>query len=378
MCKEPKKDIPEVIKERKPVSIVIVGARGLREADEWFPDSRLHWSCAASIYGRDGMLYKTKQVRDTPAPLWREEFTVSEYEVGDTLEFSIWESDADGKREDVGRAFLEAFKFDPNGFNGEVELEQGKEGSAYLKVKVKMVGDRYPPNPEDKKEFPVTLSNPGKSQLGLDFDLQDGFSVFVTGLKAGGLIRSYNRDARPAVAINPGDFIVKVNEEIGNSNKLLEVLKSEADLRLLVRRPEEFAVPIVVPGFDPEHEDVRGPSREEGVKCGCGPSVTAEAKKPAYGLEFTKATVGRALVVAKVLEGGPVEEWNMNYPDNEVKTGDRIIAVDGQKGRAEELLRRLKTSERFHMTIIRPADLEGDEAGGGFQPEDQDRLFREG
>lgn len=342
----------EVIKnKRKAITVAILGARSVRDSS-WMPSEKCYLCCSANVPGKDYKAQTTRQVKDLPHPSWREEFSIKDYEEGDTLEFTLWECLEGSNREVLGKAYLEAARFDKAGFCGDLRLELAEapeeEGVASLKVMIKCESDGYPAEPP--QEFAIALTNTTRSTLGIDFDLQDGKSVFVRDLRAG-IVDSYNGTATSNNAIQPGDFIVKVNQAEGNAVQMLEALKSNIRLELVVRRPIDFVVAIAIPDFD--FEDSKG-RKKKGGACTCGPQADSNAPKNKYGVDFKNPT-GMNLVVMKVLEGGPVEDWNNRYPEAEVRPGDRVTAVNGEKGQAEDMLRIIQASDRFQMRIVRPA-----------------------
>mmetsp|Transcript_177139 Transcript_177139/g.430932 ORF Transcript_177139/g.430932 Transcript_177139/m.430932 type:complete len:385 (+) Transcript_177139:127-1281(+) len=352
---EQKKDDSELIRNaRKAITVAVVSARNLRER-EWFPDNKVLLSCTASVPGKEGMVCRTKQMKDSPNPSWLEEFNLKDYEEGDTLEFTIWET-IGGRRDVLGKAFLEASTIDPKGFAGEIPLEMAdEESSAFLKVKVKLGDEDYPPEPP--QEYQVTLTNPKHQTLGIEFDLQDKTTVYVISLK-NGLVKDYNAEAEPELAIKSGDFITKANKAEGNATKILEALKTESRLELVLRRPVQKVVAISI--AEDEEETLGGPERKKsrGATCTCGPG----AEKPApnkCGMEFG-SPAGMSLVITKLTENGPVESWNNNYPEQEVLPGDRVVAVNGDNGKAEDMLRKIQGCERFQMTIVRAAQATDD------------------
>lgn len=156
------------------------------------------------------------------------------------------------------------------------------------------------------------------------------------------MITEYNEDLKPDRRIALGSFIIKVNGVEGDSNELAEMLKKETSLDLLIRRPMEWRV-----------------------------AICATSEKD-LGMEFNKKKIGNSLLITKVCETPkiagkprqrrkPVQEWNAANPDQKINAGDRVVAVNGYKGKAVYLLKRMRTeakSGRFHLTLVRPASLE--------------------
>mmetsp|Transcript_146713 Transcript_146713/g.254759 ORF Transcript_146713/g.254759 Transcript_146713/m.254759 type:complete len:162 (-) Transcript_146713:35-520(-) len=70
--------------------------------------------------------------------------------------------------------------------------------------------------------------------------------------------------------------------------------------------------------------------------------------------------LGERELTVKQIVGGPVEVWNMNHPDQEIKKGDKIVQVNDTQGLASTLIFELKMSETLLLKVHRyPGDLCG-------------------
>jgi len=357
-CKDPETERLETF-HGSSEGILLVGivrGRGMRDTG-WFPggiDQRFFY-CTVRMPDCKGDLFATRQVKETLQPVWREETRITQYSPGSPLEFAVWETDEDGNSEMLGKANLRAAKFDENGFNGELELELGTDPlKAFLMVKVRRPGQHCPGRME---EFRVNIENAERRALGVDFDCQDGTTLYITGIRPG-LIRSYNSRVEPNWRVDLGDFIMKVNGVEGECFRLVERVRKDPLLELVVRRPMELVVAL---GTCPTYDGLDlAPTPRKGERRRCGPTCSqprsAGPKKP-LGLHL-KEPSGNSLVITRVLEG-LADEWNQSNPEQAVRGGDRIIAFNGKRGRAHELLRNINSAENFHMTIVRPSDLEG-------------------
>jgi len=71
---------------------------------------------------------------------------------------------------------------------------------------------------------------------------------------------------------------------------------------------------------------------------------------------------GRVLFITEVSEG-PITEWNTANPEQEVQRGDRVVAVNGQRGSGKELLEALQASSspKLVLTIVRQVRAEPEE-----------------
>jgi len=265
---------------------------------------------------REGELHKTRGAEGACEAVWREEAEV-EHTRGDTLDFGVWEGDSF-----LGSAQLEASSFEPEGFNGELKLEGTGDGAeAYLRLKIGVDGKEFPGGLAP--EFGVSLAKEKGAPPGLELDSADGVTVRVSAVSEGP-VQAYNDSEETKDKVGPGDFIVRANKAEGDSSKILKELKSATVLEVTVRRPEEFCVVL-------ERSDTRKP-------------LGVELKKPA----------GSELIVAKITKGA-VQDWNSSHADREVRKGDRVVAVCGKRGAANELQKELNSQKLAVLTVVRPA-----------------------
>mmetsp|Transcript_44685 Transcript_44685/g.127493 ORF Transcript_44685/g.127493 Transcript_44685/m.127493 type:complete len:344 (+) Transcript_44685:113-1144(+) len=299
--------------------VTIIGAREIRSAD-WIPErGRSGCYCTLSVGSTE--IHRTALASNALEPVWREEVNVSEYKTGEQLTFSVWDTDGGGKPTLLGKITLGSAGFDSMGFNDELQLS----GAGKLKIKVKPAGLEYPPLPDLEvtvhlKKDPALSYQP----LGLDLDIQDGVTAWVTGIKPG-VVQSYCDNNPFGEQVMVGDFITRVNGIEGSVDKLVEVMQRETSLELLIRRPAEFAVAV----------DRRDP-------------------KDPVGLTFPQTPSGICLLITSVAEGA-IKEWNAANAEQRVQAGDRIVAVGGQRARAAELLR-LAGRGNYQLTLVRPAN----------------------
>lgn len=306
------------------VTVEIIGGRGLRNAS-WFP-SPGEGGCFAEVMVCNHLdeAHRTRPEAMQLEPVWQEELTCSGLKKGDALEFSVWNKD-NTTCALQGKAILESDRFFPSGFVGELELDaaDGRPSSGRLQVRIKVGGDQESYPPEAPLVFPFTIDHSPKTPLGVDFDTQDKTVAWVLTVKAGSCVHSYNKDVKPAFRLCPGDFVMRAHGVVATSSaKMVSSLTQDATLELMIVRPLEFSIAVDV------------------------------ARQP-LGLEFAKAS-GIALLVVRVITGA-VEEWNKVNVTQKIESGDRIVAVNGFRGKAQELLRRIKAATRFHITIVSPA-----------------------
>jgi len=321
-----------VEKEAGGTVIWVGGVRGLRSA-AWFPGrASLQCYCVvrakagcAGAGGQGDVLLTTQGQVDRLEPEWNEEVRVESCPPGGGLEFSVFEGQAVATGDEhpsaaprlLARGSLEGREILRSGFNGEVRLSDaaGAELGACLAVRIEVGGMC----PDDPTAFSVSIERDPTQPLGARVDALDEATVQVLELSAGPL---------EASGLRAGDFIVQVNGVRGDSERLVEELAASGRLELSVRRPRGFGV--AVRKRDPEEP---------------------------FGLDFAAhGPDSRCLVVTKVGEG-PVKEWGEANPKQEVRPRDRVVAVDGEEGRAEDLVERLRDAQELHMTIVRPCEV---------------------
>eukprot|EP00438_Fugacium_kawagutii_P020180 Skav220556 [mRNA] locus=scaffold761:271689:275846:+ [translate_table: standard] len=84
-------------------------------------------------------------------------------------------------------------------------------------------------------EFDIKVTKTyGKSKLGIDVDLTDGFGLVIDQVGEG-LIKDWNQN-HPELAAMKGDRIVAVNGVRGDATQISEVCKNQAVLQLTVQR----------------------------------------------------------------------------------------------------------------------------------------------
>jgi len=116
--------------------VIILSARGLRNADNMPGQGVSDPFCTCAAAGRPGAMVKTRTVQDSLDPVWHHEDELIVCAQGDdVLEFTVWDKDLVKQDDLLGRAELAvspAHMF----FDGELKLRgEGCEAS-YLRVKV--------------------------------------------------------------------------------------------------------------------------------------------------------------------------------------------------------------------------------------------------
>lgn len=131
--------------ERKPLQVIVVSARGLRNAD-WGPfNGKSDPYCICEIKNKPLSKTVTQVIDNNLNPVWNYEITFADYDFGDSLTFTVWDQDI-GKRDDfLGFATLESEQFHPGGFDGELQLQNAGKGiSAFIKARVDAATAKQP------------------------------------------------------------------------------------------------------------------------------------------------------------------------------------------------------------------------------------------
>jgi len=127
------REVIERVIKPPPLRMVIVGARGLRDAD-WVGKSDPY--CVCEVLTKPDTKVQTPVIKNTLNPTWDHETEITRFQPGDILVFKVYDQDV-GKSDFLGTVSLESKQFYPGGFDGEVPLaEAGKGIEAFLKLKI--------------------------------------------------------------------------------------------------------------------------------------------------------------------------------------------------------------------------------------------------
>jgi len=314
---------PDAEPEKEPkLVITVVGARGIRESD-WTPFKNSEASkpdcyCEVRLGGKT--IHTTSTIDDCCEPVWAEECSVAELGENQALEFAILDKDLVGS-ESVGMASIQAKDFEAKGFNGELKLADAKVDQAYIRVKIKVAGKDLPAGPEPK--FAVTLTREKDKSYGVKFNMRDERTLQLVEI-TDGPFATYNSIWPAHKHIRVHDFITRVNKVSGNSKAMKDELVANLEVEIEVTRCVYTAIV-----YD------RG-----------------EPHSP-LGMEFAEAKTSDFAIVKSVSEAG----HNANAKDHgKICTGDRIISVGGQKGKATDLVKNLENSSgKVQIVLARPA-----------------------
>lgn len=133
------------------ISVTVVSASGLRKADV---TGKSDPYCEAEVLGKAKMQFKTKVIKETLDPEWNHSDRFKGFDQDDKMQFTVYDEDMGGAKKDLlGKAILTYKEVFPDGFEGEIKLEEaGDAPEAKLKIKVEIIQIIKPKENEDKKE----------------------------------------------------------------------------------------------------------------------------------------------------------------------------------------------------------------------------------
>jgi len=128
-------DVPQ--KEKKQLTVVMVGARGLRNAD-WSPfsDDKSDPYCICEIPDKPDSKIRTRTIDNNLDPVWNHEAFVQGWEPGDPLKFTVWDKDFGKKDQCLGTVTLFSSHFDREGFNGDMLLNGAGKNRAFVTLRI--------------------------------------------------------------------------------------------------------------------------------------------------------------------------------------------------------------------------------------------------
>lgn len=306
------------------VTVTVVGARGLRNAD-WLPGpgSSSETYVVVKMDGKE--LHTTKAIGDSLEPFWREEMTIPDWAVGQRVEFEIYDRKLSGEQIFLGRVPLESHFFEMDGFNGDRDVQDsGDDLQAYLRLKCKLGGKAAPKGPTTNLHFHATMGS--FTSWGLDLDTQDCLHLYLTDVRSGPF-QEANFMLDPSDTLMKGDYIVSVNGVTGFPATLLNEFKNSKEVTVQAVRSIETSLVFEIP----------------------------EMKKMNLGLRFPHKPSGENLVICHIDDNGAAGKYNKSQPNEmlQLRRGDRIVALDGFRGKAPDLLAKAnKLEPGKHQVIV--------------------------
>jgi len=186
------------------------------------------------------------------------------------------------------------------------------------------VADGGHAGPEAGSVFTARVEFSQGQALGLAFDVTQREYLRVNRVDRRGPIAEYNRCVEEWAHIREGDCVVGVNRQRGDAMEQMLVINAGGPMDLEILRPLSFTVT----GLD--------------------------KSKGKLGLDVVYYDFSTAAYIRSVAPAGLVRSHNEVNPALEVRDGDLIIAVNGQRGNSWDLVRLIQSADCLELTISRP------------------------
>lgn len=176
------------------------------------------------------------------------------------------------------------------------------------------------------RSFTVTIE--ATRETGLVLDDLDARGPVIASIPEGA-VQDFNMK-NPASAVCPNDLILAVNAVEGEVKAIIQQLQSldKTPLTLKILRPQEMKISM--------------------------------GKKPnaSLGLQMNFSSFSAGAVVDMIAESGVAYGWNESQPEEKrLRRGDRLVAIDGQYLKGEEMIEALKQKKGqecdLDLTILR-------------------------
>lgn len=151
--------------------------------------------------------------------------------------------------------------------------------------------------------------------LGMDVACYDTV-VLVEKVHEDGAAAAFN-ESHPELAISAGDYILSVNNVEGMALGMLEEAKQSTTLKLELCRAKPFRAKIIKEGH--------------------------------LGATFC---IFERIVVVQAIQQGPVQDWNDDNPQWQLKVGDQIVEVNGMNDVAVKVLETLKEAKDLDLLVL--------------------------
>mmetsp|Transcript_118333 Transcript_118333/g.339602 ORF Transcript_118333/g.339602 Transcript_118333/m.339602 type:complete len:252 (-) Transcript_118333:59-814(-) len=170
-----------------------------------------------------------------------------------------------------------------------------------------------------QQTFTVELTRPDVgAPWGATFDSSAGGMIHIAAVSLSGPVTEYNKTAPDDCCVLQDDCVVDIDGH-GDAQEMINLLRERTSVTLRVSRPHIFR-------------------------------QTVQKAGGSLGLALRHAVGGSALFVGEVIWGGAT---CANAAD--VATGDLIVAVNGRRGSAEDLLSAIRACDAPVLTIARVA-----------------------
>merc|ERR1711920_1086394 len=132
----------------------------------------------------------------------------------------------------------------------------------------------------------------------------------------------YNDTAPLEHRVQPGDFIMSVNNVQGRIEKMQIAMTESSTLEFVMRRPVKFSI-----------------------------ALERSAKRGALGIGLDYIPGGGSLLVTEIYDG-LVTDWNQRHPERKVERLARIVCVNGVMGDAEQMLEICKSEGPIELKVV--------------------------
>jgi len=304
------------------IRVLVVKVEGLPADKVPLEDRNIYFSVSLPETGVDVDI--DKRLANVIDPVFNHEFEVQ----AGILEFKVMEEVAGSEAVLLGQATLDARDLDS--FAGDLPLKGGSVSGAIITVKVKAEGFEYPINAAIA-DYMVKIDNPRKSKnFGLELDNSDQMNFYVSNVKVNGLVDKHNKlQEEGSKKLQAEAYIVAYNGVGDGLSAIESQMKKAASMAEFTVRPVE--------------------KLRIAIDTSAGNTL---------GVNVPSKPVGTSVLIVSVREGGSVAKWNDEHPEQRVKENDRIVEVNGKKGKAKELMDMVKKapkSTRVVLTIARIA-----------------------
>eukprot|EP00927_Polykrikos_kofoidii_P033002 TRINITY_DN27967_c0_g1_i1.p1 TRINITY_DN27967_c0_g1~~TRINITY_DN27967_c0_g1_i1.p1 ORF type:complete len:295 (-),score=31.35 TRINITY_DN27967_c0_g1_i1:150-1034(-) len=177
---------------------------------------------------------------------------------------------------------------------------------------------------KDPSELHITIHKRPGCTLGMVLELIDGAFLMVVKIPPGA--EDGWESLQPAGAtIERGDKIIEANGIKGVGGIILDKLRNDRVLRLVICRTKVFTVNL---------------KKDLGVSLG-------------MNVSYANAGSGRCLLVDSIREIGLVADWNAANPHKTLRDGDRILSVNDLSDSAKENLEQLYDGGELTLVVVR-------------------------
>mmetsp|Transcript_107425 Transcript_107425/g.310482 ORF Transcript_107425/g.310482 Transcript_107425/m.310482 type:complete len:231 (+) Transcript_107425:71-763(+) len=165
-----------------------------------------------------------------------------------------------------------------------------------------------------------------EGDLGMHLDITPKDRLRISKIEDRGPVVAYNAGVAESLRVREGDLILSVNGVTADCKAKVGALAACGRMDLEIGRARTFVVRV------------------------------PDASQGKLGLDLVVHPAGAAAYITQVFSKGLVQTWNQQNPELDVRSGDMIIAVNGQTGTSLELTQLAVSTSKLELTITRPAE----------------------